>query len=252
MLTCHLTRFALRMYDRGIENGREIAVQDQIRFSLSARRQITGIFKSGNRRHLSVVLPGPGYGCDKPLLAGATDLIRMRGGDIVTLNFGYNTDRWFLALPDDEALAVLMADGRAIMAHCLTLSHYRTLTVIGKSLGTISMAGLLRAELPENTGLIWLTPSLTGTGLPDYMAKFDRPAFSLIGSRDPSVALTREAGYRAITKLTHLEFDGMDHGWEHENGENATKAGLTQAISAMSDWLSNVGCLHGKKGQKNV
>ncbi len=212
---------------------------NSLKIPVSNQRVFMAGFEPGNGLDLSVVLPGLNYGCERPLLAGVIGLIREPGGDVVTLNFDYNRDGVFLGLSGADQLSMIADDGRAIVGHCLGISDYRSLIVIGKSLGTISMGGLNPGELPENTRLIWLTPSLKGTGLLARMAGFSCPAFSLIGGCDPSVGICHSDRYKAIAELSHVEITGMDHGWEHAEGAGETDRGLACALRALDCWLQD-------------
>ncbi|MEE9386994.1 MAG: hypothetical protein V3U96_00150 [Paracoccaceae bacterium] len=212
-------------------------MQPTMLIALPGGRECTAGVTLGQSRELAVILPGLNYGCERPLLAGVTGLLQAQGADIVALNFSYNTDTEFLAMPDAAKLARIKEDGSAIVEHCLGLSDYRSLTVVGKSLGTVSMAGLAGHNLPDKTRMIWLTPSLTGTGLLAAMAGFDCPMYSVIGSCDLSVEITRGADYQNIAGLSHLEVAGMDHGWEHVDGMQAAQAGLAQAMVGLRDWM---------------
>ena len=186
---------------------------------------------------LAVMLPGLNYSCQQPLLAGASELLQQRGFRVLELGFPYRDDEAFKALPDDERIAALERDGLALLKHILA-SPARSLVLVGKSLGTILMGGMVR-EMPEKARLVWLTPSLTGTPLLQRMQACPNRGLSLIGSEDVSVAITREADYQAIGGLVHVEVPGMDHPWHHQDGEAATRKGLFVALAIMGNWLDS-------------
>lgn len=164
-------------------------------------------------------------------------MFQAQGVDVIEVAFSYKSNNELAGLTQEQGNLFIEADGRAILAHVLTLPGFQSLTLVGKSLGTGCLAGMTDADLPPKTRFVWLTPVLAGTPLLGRMQSCRWPSFSLIGSRDQSVEISRGAAYRDIERLTHLEETGMDHGWQHEDGEDATSKGLQQALTGLSDWL---------------
>jgi hypothetical protein len=67
------------------------------------------------------------------------------------------------------------------------------------------------------------------------------PSLSLIGSRDPSAALTRQDAYRNLPGMTHHEVESADHGWTHPDGAEATTRIEAEAAAAFEAWLDREG-----------
>ena len=175
---------------------------------------------------MAVALPGLVYGCDRPLLAGVRAVMESRGATVAALRFRYADNADFMALPEKAQIARIKTDGADILRVVRRLTPAR-LWLIGKSLGTISMAGM---DAPDARH-IWLTPSLRGTGIGPVIQA--RGGFCLIGSRDPArdmaVALSNPP------HLTVAEIAGADHSWESA-GEDAGDI-LTPALAAVENWL---------------
>ncbi len=191
-------------------------------------------------RGLGVLVPGLNYGCDKPLLAETSKLLRARGLRVLELQLPYREHAGFKAQQREAQLAALAADGAALLARIVAAgggADGGPLVLAGKSLGSLLLGGMAQAGLPDAARLVWLTPSLRNTALLGQMRAARRPAFSLIGSLDPSVGITRSLPYGRIPDLVHLEVGGMDHGWRHLDGEAATLRGLAQAVVGLSRWL---------------
>ena len=196
---------------------------------------------TGTGAGLAVLLPGFTYTCNRPLLARTAALLRGRGWRVWELHFAYAGDAAFKAAGTRASIRMIEADGAAILAQALHMAPDGPFLFVGKSLGTLSMGGMVAAGLPERAGLIWLTPLLTGTPLMARMQAAGRRAFSLIGSNDPAAAATSSPAFRAIANLTHVTVPGMDHGWNHPDGAAATARGLQAAITALGDWLDHPG-----------
>ena len=211
-------------------------------FDLTDGRVARGQVKNPQGAGLGVLLPGLNYGCDKPLLAETSKLLQDEYGlKVVELTLPRYTDDAAFKAEDREAqLATFAADGAALLPQLEDLATPGPQVFAGKSLGTMVLGGMAEAGLPDAARLIWLTPSLRNTPLLGQMRAARRPAFSLIGSRDPSVGITRSLPYNQIADLVHLEVGGMDHGWRHMDGERASLMGLAQAMVGMKRWLDQV------------
>ena len=215
---------------------------DDLTFGLTDGRTARGRVKNPQGAGLGVLLPGLNYGCDKPLLAETSKLLQEEYGlKVVELALPRYTDEpGFKALDRETQLATFAADGAALLPQLVALAGPGPQVYAGKSLGTMVLGGMAGAGLPDAARLIWLTPSLRNTPLLGQMRAAGRPAFSLIGSRDPSVGITRSLPYNQIPDLVHLEVGGMDHGWRHMDGERASLMGLAQAMVGMKRWLDQV------------
>ncbi len=207
--------------------------------SLTDQRVAQARLVPGKTGRLAVILPGLAYGCDKPLLAGVSQLLARRGHGVLEISFGYRQDDHFGALPESAQIEAIEQDGAAILKWALNEYAPERLVLVGKSLGTVALGGMAGQAMPAQTRAVWLTPSLTGTPLLGRIRAFGHPALSLIGSDDVSAPLARAADYRQIAGLTHVEVPGLDHGWQHRDGEAATRKGLFIALALVENWLDS-------------
>lgn len=184
---------------------------------------------------LAVLLPGLNYSVDNPLLYYTSQLFHERGVDTLSVDFTYNRDEVFLKDTDENRLERLKSDGQSIIEFAMNLGKYDRLTIVGKSLGTISM-GWAVPDNPPNTRLVWLTPSLGGTGLRAQMSAYPNPAFCLIGTRDPgnTGSLVDEI---ATPNMTVAVIEGADNVFNHDNGVEASVALVQRAINKLAVWL---------------
>ncbi|MCY1127587.1 hypothetical protein OU426_12040 [Frigidibacter sp. RF13] len=196
-------------------------------------------YEPGTGRGLALILAGLTYRSDRPLLAMVAARAAVQGLARLRVDFSYADDPAFMAQEDEAQLARIEADGAALLGEALARSDGRPLWVAGKSLGTIAMGGMMAAP-PARALWLWLTPSLRGTYLMERMVLCPGPSFSLIGSRDPSAALCREAAYQGLPGLHHVEIRGTDHGWTHEDGPAATAGAEADAARALAGWLLGV------------
>lgn len=189
-------------------------------------------------RELAVLLPGLNYSTDMPLLSYSHMLMAEREADVLALDFAYNRKPKFRIAPQDERLAWIKEDGRIALDAALQFGPYARLTVIGKSLGTISMGWGLPDAAPENTRLAWLTPSLVGTGLPARIAASQYPSFCLIGTRDPACTPEMMDRLRGMENATLSIIEGADHGFTRPEGVAASIRAVGEAMEQMQGWLT--------------
>ena len=185
-------------------------------------------------RELAILLPGLNYTVENPLFYYIGQLLHERDVDALLVDFTYNRDDPFLNAPDDEHLGRLRTDGQAIIDFARKLGDYDRITIIGKSLGTISMGWAIN-DLSD-ARLVWLTPSLGGTGLRAQMLGRPNPAFCLIGTRDPAYSdvLVEELTADGIAVAV---IDGADHGISHADGTVASIALVQEAIKKLVLWM---------------
>jgi hypothetical protein len=138
-------------------------------------------------RELAVLFPGLTYRNSMPVMHFARLLMLARRADVFAVNYAYDEISGFRDLPDEEQLAWIGADGRVALATTLDLGSYQRTIVVGKSLGTIAMGWAVPDE-PRLAAadLVWLTPSVTGTGLVERMQACCGRSIIVIGTRDPA------------------------------------------------------------------
>lgn len=188
-----------------------------------------------NSRELAVLLPGFRYSSDSPLFYYLRQLFSERGIDTLSVDYAYDRDAALLTDTDENRLARFKSDGQAILEFVEKLEGYDRVTIVGKSLGTISMGWASLENLP-NARLIWLTPSISGTVLTEQILKCTNPSVCLIGTRDPGYSDTFVDDFTAPNR-TVVIIEGADHGISHEDGATASVPLVHQAIIELTSWI---------------
>jgi predicted alpha/beta-hydrolase family hydrolase len=132
---------------------------------------------------LAVLLPGLNYTCDMPLLYYSTRLLEQRGVDVLQLHADYTT-RDFQAASPLERLQRLSADAQAIVEKGLAHQSYTRLVLVGKSIGTLTLASLIATPPAAKAITIWLTPLLGQPWLVGAAMKTHSPALFVAGTAD--------------------------------------------------------------------
>lgn len=189
---------------------------------------------------LAILLPGYGYTCDMPLFYYATELLLGRGFDLLAVEYAYNRDPSFGALPGAERRHRLLADTGAAVATGLAQRPYRQAVFVGKSLGTLAMGHLLTEEAsPERSWrAVWLTPLFHDRALRQQIDRFAGPSLFVIGTadRDYDRALLAELAGRPGNRAVVIE--GADHGLDVPGDPVASVAALGRYVAALQEWLA--------------
>src|SRR5512139_2574000 len=110
-------------------------------------------------RTLAIVLPGLNYTCDMPLLYYPTRLLVEHGADVLQVYADY-TLQAFQSRERVEQVAWLGQDAQGAVQAGMKQRPYDRLILIGKSIGTLSMAYLVTQGGYATATTIWLTPLL--------------------------------------------------------------------------------------------
>lgn len=163
---------------------------------------------------LGLIFPGLYYSCDMPLLYYTAQLLLSRIVDILQVWPNYTVPS-FQSLDQVERSNWLQADALAAMEAGLRQRKYRQTILVGKSLGTISMALLIGKQmLMEDIVTIWLTPLLHIPEVSSRLLSLQSPALYISGDKDPTY---NEGIFRQIKDLHKAKviiIEGANHSLE--------------------------------------
>lgn len=189
---------------------------------------------------LALLLPGLGYRLPGPALLYPAEALSQSGHDLLALNAVYTVPE-FMDAPDPEQLAWLTADVTATWAAARAQRDYIHLTLLGKSLGSVSMAQLLTAQLaqplPASRRLVWLTPLLRQPPVVAALLAHAPDSLVVIGTSDPHylpevLAEVQAAGAEVLT------LPGADHSLLVAGDVQASLAALGQLVGAVGHFGS--------------
>ena len=187
---------------------------------------------------LALVYPGLRYSCDKPLLYYTTELLLGRGSDILQLWANYGIPE-FQGLSQAEQTIRLIEDGKALLQSGLQTKTYSNLVMIGKSLGTLTMAFILSegSNLPD-LKTIWLTPLIHLPPVSQIVLDLSGPIF-VAGSEtdatfDPKIVSQIQSRPNTITEVVA----GADHSLEIPGKPLRSIQVLTQLMGSLAGFLT--------------
>jgi hypothetical protein len=163
---------------------------------------------------LSLILPGLGYTCDKPLLYFTTEVLLAKGFDVLQLWADYTTLE-FQELTQIEQSRCLAEDSRALLAAGRGANSYNHLVLGGKSIGTLSLSLLLNQEPGLSSATtFWLTPLFYLPLVAHTVKDLQGPAFIAGSDADPTFDTDLLSQIMETPHKFSLVVKGADHSLE--------------------------------------
>jgi predicted alpha/beta hydrolase len=189
-------------------------------------------------RELVVCLPGLRYSNDMPVMYFVRRLMEARGADVMSVDYRYDENEDFLTRPDNEQFDWIGNDAKVALSAALNTGSYRDKVLVGKSLGTIGLGWAL-PQLPRlaDASVVWLTPSIQGTGLKARMTACRQRSLVVIGTKDPNYSPELVEDLRGAGMAVAV-IDGADHGLERPGDIPASIAALAEVVSEIGTWLA--------------
>jgi hypothetical protein len=195
------------------------------------------IVQPGGTDHLGVILPGYRHSVDMPDLHYAGLILQAKRADVLRVEYAYPKTE-FMKRPQSEQADWLAADVRAACAAGWQRRSYKRVTLIGKSLGTLAMSGLLEDARFAEAACVWSTPILADEGLCAQIRKHHPRSLFIIGTADH---FYRPALLRELVEATGgeaLVLEGVHHGLEIDGDVPGTLAALQRIAKAMQEFIT--------------
>ena len=188
-------------------------------------------------RVLGLVYPGMSYSVDAPLLYYPSWMLADHGADVMLFQRLYSETPGFSGLPDIEQEQWILGDAVAALRAALSQRPYQTLILVGKSLGTVSMAHLAATQttLP-NLRALWLTPILTREEVRTQIRRLGSRSVVAIGTADRLYRKEWVDELRAAG-ATSVIIDGAGHGLQIPGQWQRSLNALTQVLEAFQALL---------------
>lgn len=187
---------------------------------------------------LALIYPGLRYSCDKPLLHFSTEILLNQGFDVLQLWADYeNPD--FQGSSQAEQTVQLIEDGKALLQAGLQSDNYSHLVLVGKSLGTLTMAFILseKPEIPEFK-TIWFTPLFYLPPVSKTVLDLSHPAFIAGSKVDHTFDSVTVAQIPEKNNVVLHVYEDADHSLEVPGNPIRSTKILSTLMEALSEFLA--------------
>jgi len=153
---------------------------------------------------LMIILPGKGYIAESPLMRYIGQIGYQNGYDTLHIRYAIHriaVENWLMRIPD------LHADTQSAVEQVMS-EQYKTICVVGKSLGSVIAVQLLAQLQVNNLSTILLTP------IQDAMTMVgDIPALGIIGTAD---SVYEPDMIKQTDTRTWKVYDDLNHSLEYK------------------------------------
>lgn len=201
---------------------------------------VTFFQQSVGSKHVAILLPGISYTCQMPLMYYLTGLFLGMNADALWVEYAYAQRRDFRTLPDDEQERWLLADVTAAWHAALAKGSYSTITLCGKSIGTIAMGHLLSTDsrlAPARA--VWLTPVLKDERLRSQILATKQRSLLVIGTADANYDAGFVKKLEALGNWDVVVLEGADHSLEIKDDVFRSLPVMEQVMRRIHTFLSN-------------
>jgi hypothetical protein len=190
----------------------------------------TFLRQDGESNHLAILFPGYAYRADMPLFYYPTEMLLETSADVLALEPDYFKQPSY----SQDWIA---ADAVASFEQGVKQRPYKHLTLIGKSLGTLSIAYLLEKETSITPRCIWLTPLLGDETVKRRLLDAENESLCVIGTKDRfyDEGLLAEIGSHA--NVRNLIIPNANHDLEFSEDMEGSLHILLEVIKGIRDFL---------------
>lgn len=188
--------------------------------------------------HLAILLPGVGYTVHMPLLYYPMQELVERGADVLRVETIYVKQSGFEELSPADRARWVFADAIAACSVALAQRPYAHITLVGKSLGTMTMGYLLTSEARlARARAIWLTPLLWNDVLRSQIRQTSPQSLFVVGSADPHYSPAFLSEVVQATGGESIVIDDANHSLEIKGNVLASIQAIDKVMRAVQHFL---------------
>ena len=187
---------------------------------------------------LALIYPGLRYSCDKPLLHYTTEILLARGFDVLQLWANYGKPE-FQSLSQAEQTIKLIEDGRAMLHTGVQTKDYSQMVLVGKSLGTLTMAFILSEEsFNPNLRTIWFTPLFHLPPVAKIVLELAGPIFVAGSEADSTFDSGAVSQVLSKSNITTQVVKNADHSLEIPGDPVRSTQVLSSLMAGLTEFIS--------------
>ena len=195
---------------------------------------------SKDNRLLTIVFGGFGYNLDMPIFYYTLKFLDTKKTDVLQINLGYDQDKKFLRLSEDEQDEIFIKDLEHIDKFLESLD-YDNFLFIGKSLGTTSCYTLLKDKTlyDKTLGCVWITPGTYASDINNFILESDIKSLIIYGTNDE---YSKMLDLEKLNKEEHIklfEVSKANHSLECDTLTDSI-INLEKIIKEISTFISSI------------
>jgi predicted alpha/beta-hydrolase family hydrolase len=199
---------------------------------------------TGGAATLAVIFPGLNYTCDMPLLYYPAQLFEQRGVDVLQVQADY-TSPAFASISPAERMLRRVADAQAAVQAGCAYREYSQLVLVGKSIGTVTLAALVSAAASHPAQAraltVWITPLLKQPLLVEAVAHLQAPAWFACGTGDDTFDAAALQQLQRAAPVEAILIEGADHSLQIPDDIDASLAAMQRLIQGLAAFLDRNG-----------
>lgn len=189
-------------------------------------------------KSICIMLPGLGYTTQRPLFHYATGLFLNHHVDVLQIHYQFAKNEKYKKLPYAEQEQWMYDDVRAVTDEVLKNTNYEQFFILGKSIGTISMAkAWSEKSFVQNACGIWLTPLVKIDEVYKAMLNSHRPSLCVLGDKDHHFNVERVSSLKNNPLVRTFVVPGADHSLEIGGEIFASIEALKEVMKQVEDFL---------------
>lgn len=188
---------------------------------------------------LAVFYPGLNYTLMAPLFFFLGQALEDAGWDILGIDYRYNENPKFQALPNTERDLWFAHDaeivGRWVKENT---TAYRRQAVVTKSLGTAMLVQQIGLNLVDpDTDLVWWTPGTSAGRIFDTLETLPNRSLVAFGSADKYGVSARAATFASRPTVQLVEIPGAKHIFEETGNPKQTMENIARVVLSSLEFL---------------
>ncbi|UCD41988.1 MAG: hypothetical protein JSV69_15730 [Chloroflexota bacterium] len=187
---------------------------------------------------IALMYPGLRYSCDKPLLHYTTEVLLDQGFDVLQLWADYDNPE-FRGASQAERTVQLIEDGKTLLKAGIKANSYTNLILVGKSLGTLTMAFILSEKLETpKLKTVWFTPLFNLPPVTNIFMELNEPAYVAGSKADPTFDDSTISQLQAKSNILLQVYEDADHSLEVPGNPLQSTRILTSLMAELIAFLS--------------
>ena len=187
--------------------------------------------------HLALLFPGLNYSADMPVLYYPSQILLGHHADVLQVRYEYDRQPDFMRQAAEKRFEQIRIDGFGALETALKERAYQRITLIGKSIGTLSMGCLVGDARLVHSRCIWLTPLLNDDRLISQIGSGGQPGLFVSGTEDRYYDRMRLEHLAQLPGCRSLVVPGADHSLELPAGLWSNLDTLTRVLKAVEEFI---------------